>query len=97
MFQLKSEVQQLQEEQVSQVNGSSEESKAQEVEILNLTNELSSVKNELSSVRSELQQTETRYKTELESSNKKYSTVQVELEEQKKKNNVSYNVNFVQY
>ncbi|XP_018576892.1 ribosome-binding protein 1 isoform X3 [Anoplophora glabripennis] len=85
--QLKLEIQQLQEDQVSQVNGSSEESKAQEVEILNLTNELSSVKNELSTVRFELQQSETRYKTELESSNKKYSTIQVELEEQKKKNN----------
>lgn len=89
MFQLKSELQQLREEQLSQVNGSSEESKAQVVEILNLTNELSSVKSELTSIKLELQQTETRYKSELENSDKEYTTIQAELEEQKKKNNVS--------
>ncbi|KAJ8925632.1 hypothetical protein NQ315_009477 [Exocentrus adspersus] len=85
--QLKSELQQLKDEQVVQVNGSSEANKAQEVEILNLTNELSSVKNELSSISIQLQQTETKYKSELENSHRNCSKIQAELEEQKKKNN----------
>ncbi|KAJ8944172.1 hypothetical protein NQ314_009534 [Rhamnusium bicolor] len=85
--QLKSELQQLRDEQICQVNGSSKDNKAHEVEILNLTNELSSVRNELSSINTELQQTERRYKTELENSDKKYNKIQRELEEQKAKNN----------
>uniref|UniRef100_A0A6P7G1Z9 Ribosome-binding protein 1 isoform X2 n=1 Tax=Diabrotica virgifera virgifera TaxID=50390 RepID=A0A6P7G1Z9_DIAVI len=58
-----------------------------EVEILNLSNELSSTRNELSSKIEELQQNERKYKTELETSNKKYQLIQKELEEQKTKNN----------
>ncbi|XP_072388592.1 uncharacterized protein alt isoform X6 [Diabrotica undecimpunctata] len=58
-----------------------------EVEILNLSNELSSTRNELSSKIEELQQNERKYKTELETSNKKYQLIQKELDEQKTKNN----------
>ncbi|CAG9860393.1 unnamed protein product [Phyllotreta striolata] len=83
--QLKSELQQAKEE-LYHLGHLSEGKNNQEVEILNLSNELSSTRNELSSRIEELQQTEKKYKTELESSNKKYSLAQKELEEQKTKN-----------
>ncbi|KAJ8977644.1 hypothetical protein NQ317_003622 [Molorchus minor] len=85
--QLRSEQQQLKEEQASQVNGSSQESKEYEIQILNLTNKLSSVSSELSSYKTEVQQMEKKYKAELENSNKKYNKIEYELEEQKVKNN----------
>lgn len=67
------------------MNGASHDNKSHEVEVLNLTNELSSLKNELL----ELQQAEKKYQTEIEISSKNYLNIQKELQEQKEKNNVS--------
>lgn len=60
-----------------------------EVEILNLSNELSSTRIELTSRIEELQQIEKKYKIELETSNKKYLMVQKDLADQKLQISVS--------
>ncbi|XP_056636449.1 kinectin-like isoform X11 [Diorhabda sublineata] len=84
--QLKSELQQTRED-LTGLRELSDSKTKHEVEIRNLSNELSSTRNELSSRIEELQQTEKKYRTELETSNKKYIIAQKELEEQKAKNN----------
>lgn len=89
IFQLKSELKSIQ-DQLTQSNGTVEDSKSYEVKILNLSNELSSVKNELNSMKNELQRTESKYKTELDSYGKIREAIQKELDEQKTKNNVSF-------
>ncbi|XP_030763522.1 ribosome-binding protein 1 isoform X2 [Sitophilus oryzae] len=85
--QLKLENRRLQEEKSIQMNGSSDDNKAHEVKMLNLTNELSSVKSELSSVNQRFHEAEKQYQTELKTSSDCCSQLQSELEEQKNKNN----------
>lgn len=70
------------------MNGTSEESKAHKIELLNLTNELSSVKSD----KQTWQQKASKFESELIASNEKCVKLHAELEEQKIKNNVSYNL-----
>lgn len=87
--QLKAEIQQLKDETSVRLNGSSEETKVHEVNILNLTNELTSVRNELNSVNQKLLEVETEYQKELSAALEHCSAMKVQLEEQKVKNDVS--------
>lgn len=87
--QLKAEIQQLKDENNVQLNGSSEETKEHEVKILNLSNELTSVRNELNSANQKLLEVEGQYKKELSATLEKCQAMNVELEQQKVKNDVS--------
>lgn len=105
MTQLKSDLRKVQEEnvqmQVTHMNGSRQENKQHEVEILNLHNELSSVKTQLHQVE---KQSESELKAandlaeklqkEMEDLRRKYQEEKTKLEEQKMKNNVSLNAWF---
>ncbi|XP_060523258.1 ribosome-binding protein 1-like isoform X2 [Cylas formicarius] len=87
LSQLRVENEQLREERDTQINGSTEESKAQEIKVLNLTNDLSSIRNELSSATLKFKEAEQNYKAELALSDQKLNKLHSEMEEQKQKNN----------
>ncbi|CAH1116950.1 unnamed protein product [Phaedon cochleariae] len=84
--QLTSELQ-LSKEEIKHLNHSAEGKQVHEVEVLNLTNELASKKSELSTKITEWQQTERKYKADLETTRSNYQKIQQDLEEQKAKNN----------
>ncbi|XP_076259136.1 uncharacterized protein LOC143195656 isoform X12 [Rhynchophorus ferrugineus] len=77
----------LEMEKTIQANGSADVSKAHEVQLLNLTNELTSVKSELSSTTEKFHEAERQYQTELKTSADNYAKLKMELSEQLNKNN----------
>ncbi|KAL1512473.1 hypothetical protein ABEB36_002058 [Hypothenemus hampei] len=81
------EIQKLQEKNHAQLNGSSDAHKEHEMEILNLTNELSSVKSELKSVNQTFVEIKQQYQDQLTVSQEKYNQLKIELDEQQNKNN----------
>uniref|UniRef100_A0AAR5PAN6 Ribosome receptor lysine/proline rich domain-containing protein n=1 Tax=Dendroctonus ponderosae TaxID=77166 RepID=A0AAR5PAN6_DENPD len=84
--QLQSELLQLKEERCEQINGSTEVTKNQEVQILNLTTEISFLKLQLTKFQQSLHEEEAKYLEDQKAADQKCKLLESEIEEHRSKN-----------